>query len=743
LASNIRYTDDPTLIRGESGVWFKDDELGNLVLNMRQTAEGTLRSVNGPAPYQQGVYGVMQGVFHARVGPRDILLAVVGGQVWVHQGWTRSWKVLLGPASSSPVLETTIPDDGRPRFPVQFESTPQGIIICFPGGRPYFYDGDTVAPLGYDRAPGTPQSMGPRSTAGQTQDQGYVHTGVNDDGAGGAGSWDGSFNPKEHHGMHPMFGSCRLGTVTRFAGHPGGSGNVNPLGGVRERGAWRAAVQLVDIWGNRSPRSAASGQVYCDYVENYSKEAFSTDRVDALRVQFAWGRITIGEPHTAGRVLLRTKDLLHSGTQMMFEVPANAAGGTSAFVTIPDNICDFYPDNTPDAWLLVEATDPVPMRSADMVTIYAGRAFYGNLNNRGRVGWSEVGLWGTVDKKNFTYPDPGADRCTGIHATSRGVLVFTERSTFLITIGDEGLNFRENLISARVGCVAPSSVQTLPSGAVVWLGHEGFYAWTGEGEPERVSYGIKTLTDRLNTGRMLQSVAAVDQMSEEYRCWVPVDGNDVPNLCITFDGTNWGRRTDMDEVTGVCVTKDHRRYMLAAGKAKELGNVSESGVWILDHEDPQWVPEPREAAIRTGWINSQRAFNEKSPVQVEVNLVETSDGRMTASLYTNWRDVAVTVSSGDNDYDVEARGWLHSTKDPPLFWGTAVYDGSEHDYRLDTDKEHTWQRRRPFWSRPLDVSGGDVETYMYEFRAVGDFEFIAMQSDAIMRSDGHGGRKGV
>ncbi len=730
-------------------MWFKPDAVGDLVSNMRATAEGTLRSVNGPAPYQPQYEGAatfsygdeVRSVYHARVGYRDILLAVVGDELWEHQGWTRSWRVLLGPASSSPVLEASIPSDGRPRHPIQFESTPQGIIICIPGTRPYFYDGEHIGALGYDQVPGSPQAHGPRSTqSDKSQNWGYVHTGVSGDAADGA--WSGEWDAEDHHGMHPMFGYCRIGTLEQFQGTKNTTGGANPLGGTRLKGTWRAATQWVDRWGNRSPRSPSSEQVSCEYVENYTKEAFSTDRVDALRIQVAWSRIAKGPGQTVGRMLLRTKDQLHSGTLKMFEVPPNAAGGTSAFSTLPDNITDLYPDNTPDAWLLVEATDPEIVRSFDVMALFAGRLFVGNLNVDGRVMWSEPGLWGTFDKANFVYPDPSGMRVTGMHATDKGLLVWTEDNTFIVTQSDDGQRFLTALVSSRVGCVAPRSVATLPSGVVVWLGHEGFYAWDG-GEPIRISAGIKLLTDTFNQGHVIKAVAAVDQLSEEYRCWVPVDGARDPNLCIIFDGDgNWRRRDDAQVVRGVCVTKDHRRYMITAGQAQKSGSSAEEGVWVLDHETPGFLPpSSRYAVVRTGWVGNSRSHKEKAPIKLLAALVETTNGRLEADLYVNWRLVSVSNNLLVDADDEEAAGWLYTRKDAPLFWGTAVYDGSSHDSQLDVTTTHTWQRRRPFWSNPLDGGGRDAETYMYQLRHNGDFEFDGVIVGEVFRGYTSTGRK--
>src|SRR5882672_8331477 len=129
------------ILRGESGKILAPSTVAEKIENMVPTEEGTLRSVVGPAPYEvtraaggSSPYtypGDMHGVFHAliRDNERDILLVHSADQILAHQGWTQSWSVLLGPASSSPYREAEIEDDQRPRFPTQFEATPNGVVI--------------------------------------------------------------------------------------------------------------------------------------------------------------------------------------------------------------------------------------------------------------------------------------------------------------------------------------------------------------------------------------------------------------------------------------------------------------------------------------------------------------------------------------------------------------------------------------------------------------------------------------
>ena len=102
--------------------------------------------------------------------------------------------------------------------------------------------------------------------------------------------------------------------------------------------------------------------------------------------------------------------------------------------------------------------------------------------------------------------------------------MFTETSTFLIRPSDDGLQFIMQTVSTFVGCSAPSSIKTLPTGAVVWLGRGGFYRFDGEGLV-LISEPIDSVISTLTASRLVQACADVDPGSHEYRCWVAADGS--------------------------------------------------------------------------------------------------------------------------------------------------------------------------------------------------------------------------
>ena len=210
---------EPLLLRFQAGSIFTPDGVANEIKNMCSREENTLRSVVGPATYvpdtnlknrpfsqvfEKGVrknpstetqgypsgavpvgvstvfhhtrplYGAIQhGIFHCTLknGERDVLLLHTGDELWEFRGWRRNWRQLLSTPESDHGIEDTLPDDTQPRFPTQFEATGNGIVIVPQDSRAYFYDGDTIAPLGFSEKPSPPQARGPEnSKSGPTRD---------------------------------------------------------------------------------------------------------------------------------------------------------------------------------------------------------------------------------------------------------------------------------------------------------------------------------------------------------------------------------------------------------------------------------------------------------------------------------------------------------------------------------------------------------------------------------------------
>ena len=88
--------------REETGKLLTPDNLAGEVFNMRITEEGTLRSLEGPAPWLPATGGQgsliypspqeeMHGIYHHAFDNRDMLLLHSGAAVYAFEGWKKRW----------------------------------------------------------------------------------------------------------------------------------------------------------------------------------------------------------------------------------------------------------------------------------------------------------------------------------------------------------------------------------------------------------------------------------------------------------------------------------------------------------------------------------------------------------------------------------------------------------------------------------------------------------------------------
>lgn len=711
-------------IRAESGKLILPDGIGSQIENMYLTAEGTLRSVWGPTPYVPNYlvypsisYSSVRGVFHTTLGAngeKDILLIQDGNKILRHQGWNAGsttpasiWQTIIGPTTAA-LCAADIGFDERPRFPTQFVATPNGIVIIPSGDSPraFFFDGQSCLPLGYPSSPPPPVGWSPKSADGEWFNHTGVTMGIPNDLSGTVP--DAGSSPK-------TFGRGRVGSIALDATAAGDGARVM-------KSTYRGAVQWLDMWGNLSPISGRSGPVVLPPVR--ATQVANLEPDDFLR-QIHWDSIEPGPRGTIGRIFCRTKDEIHSGTLDLFEMPAYAEDGFLSPATIPDNVTESLPDNTPDSWLLRSPPAAVPVQPFRLYTLAFGRGWAANFTDSpGKLHPSMPGRWGTFLENEEIYPDPRGDQITGMIQVTEGLLVFTETTTFLITVSYAGEGFQSRTIHPRVGCSAPSSLAMTPDGMAIWLGREGFYGYAN-GKVGLISDPISNEVRHFNKARIVQAVAAVDVEEQKYRCWVPYKGSRTNNVCWQFDSEGWTRRTDV-EAAGVCVTRDHRRYMIAGGKANEKGAASSTeGVWVLDHQAASsgtthvFTPAARDSFIRTAWLRAPSSDKKASPTTVYLWLRETESGTLNVEVERDWRGEVTQTPTAP----------LSPPDDAPPYW-TATSLGA-----VDADGNPiTWKRRRPFWTR-VDIYVPSAETFRLKITHTGSWEFLGMAFDEIPHPD--------
>ena len=717
--TRLRIRSEVLPIRIEAGDLVIPEQVGSRVENMYATSDGTLESVWGPLPYvptysdgSGATYAVQYGIFHATLGDdgsRDVLLTQDGDKIRVFEGWNAGpatgniWRALISPPGQPSQIDGSIGADDKPRFPCQFESTPDGIVIIPSGetSRPYFYDGRIILPLGYSSAPGAPRGHGPVSVGTARYAQ------------------PGAINGTANSGSQA--GYARLGTVSATSVGDNMEGRI-------AQGYWQTAYQWVDVWGNLSPMSGRSEAIEIPLSE--AKGSGGGSSIANFRYLLYWEGIEPGPQGTVGRILCRTKDMLSSGTADLFRVPAGIVGQSpinGAFpalaislgtIPIPDNVSTSFPDNIPDSTLIRKPKEPVPVTPFKLYTLAFGRGWAANFSeDPGKLHPSVPGKWGTFLENEEIYPDPRGAAITGMIQVPEGLLVFTATSTFMIVISYSGDGFQTKTIHPRAGCVAPSSVAMTPQGVAIWLGREGFYAYAEE-KIQLISQPIQREVSRFNDDRTIQAVAAVDTKTRKYRCWVPMNGSRRNNVCWEFDGEGWNRRTDV-QASAVCVTQDHRAYMIAAGRATVSGGSPAEGVWLLDHQVQSWTPSPRASIVQTAWLRVMRSEGRGSPLTVYLWLRETGSGNLTIEVERDWRAEVVQTCTAK----------LYPADDTPPFWDTARWGGTS-----PSGDALTWKRRRPYWTR-VDIHVPSAEVFRLKITNTVQWEFLGLAFDEVPKTD--------
>lgn len=714
-----------------SGRLLRADGVFEKVENFYATEEGGYRSAVTPAPIlwtaaggvptsSEGgedvsgpVYGRMKGIFHARLnqGQRDVLLVHTGAQLWVFEGWNRAWRCLVGPSSASPQLELELPDTPDDAWATQFVSVTNGIVIVPQNARALFYDGEVIAPLGYDQRPGPPQGRGPEDSSTQYVGPGanQLH-GVNDVG------YRVDRLVGQPAAMDPIFKFGRIGTASTFQA---AVTTGDAAAGQLEPGRWRARQAFVDRWGNISPLSPPSNDVRFTRQPSRGWNGVSAYwlSVEHVLKQLLWEGLNPGPaPQTVGRVLYRTKDLVNSGTAAYFEVPLNALDVPGSFATMPDNVSAVYCDNIPDAWLVNEAVEYDPVPTFKLAAVAFGRLWVANApGQEGMVRPSEVGLWGTMPINQEIWPDPNGAEITGLHSVPQGLLVFTERSTFLIVESDDGQRFRRIPVSTTVGCIAPSSIATTRWGETIWLGHDGFYRYTG-GEPEFIFDEWREYARGFNSGVAHKACAYFDSRSGEYRCWVAFQGSRTNNRMWQWDGSNWRWCTHSSAVSA-CRRMDHTEYGYFVG---DVG--ANTGAFVLD----TGFGGLEVGTLTTGWMRSQDASKRATVRRVSLYLRETQSTstdseKIQISFERDWRAGVVSTDTADLTYTtVPKTRFPGSTKTSPSdtnssFWGTDTYGGT--DVR--------WRKRRLFVTKN-DIMVPACEVFRMTVTCPGTMEVVGV-----------------
>jgi len=562
---------------GQAEVQYAPTNLAYKIQNMEVTPEGTLRAVRGSCLYEPDRGGsqyatglpvarqselpagyemysrnlsapTIYGIYHAGLlkGRAPTLIVRAGTKLYLHAGWHRSWKVIY----------TGLTDDGRAGYPDMFTVVNDQIVWANGIDQPLSisYDG-MVIPLGFNTVPGAPEAAGPKQPTGRYEypnSEGY--------------SWPG-----------------RIGTIGDF---------VDNNDGAVLAGRWRYAVAWEDIKGNISPLSPESAEVSIRTQRaNYTVfgatgdgnaltqplEVDITTKVDDLPRQFVVKSSGQAPDHAVACRLYRTPDTTRFPAEFRL---VDRIAGTANFT---------YADNVPDNRLgaPVDGFEPVPL--ADVIISHAGALV---MADGPYVYRSEVGYPGTLPSRFVVIPDPDGAVVTALASHNGRLIAFTERAMIDITNPE----MPPVILAKGIGCVAPRSIQGLPSGTLMWLSRDAFYGWNEGNGIVKLSDPIhRKVKTELAKGSLRNAVSVIDPESREYRCAVAPAGSFENTLMLCFDGKGWRELKLGYDITDMCVTDDSRYLVLFAGgreQTKELAGIGTTvDTFVVAGEQLQYTPE--------------------------------------------------------------------------------------------------------------------------------------------------------
>jgi len=184
---------------------------------------------------------------------------------------------------------------------------------------------------------------------------------------------------------------------------------------------------------------------------------------------------------------------------------------------------------------------PTPATNARFSAIFSGCLFLdGGPSDGATIYFSNPGLIEQFSPISYlTLPGQNGN-ITALWGTYTSLLVFREAGIDIVT-GDFASGFRASTLSASVTCRAPKTIVTVPELGVVFLGQDGVYLVSGglQGgsvvEVKELTDGIASITARFTPDCLPAARAAyTPQNGGEVHFYIPVDGNDRPNLGLVL-----------------------------------------------------------------------------------------------------------------------------------------------------------------------------------------------------------------
>lgn len=285
--------------------------------------------------------------------------------------------------------------------------------------------------------------------------------------------------------------------------------------------------------------SAGSDSAGYDYVVTWLDEDLNesppSDPTDESRASIG---NTINQPSGTGdppssavywRVYRRHES---AGQALFYKVSGDIAIATTTF-----DDTDTVESLTIAAPLLDRIVPPL----ANYITYYNNRMYYADVKTSDdeyyptRVYFSDINnLEITADLSWFYVGDDDSEIITGMTTYRGNLIIFKERSIYVVT-GDPGANnFNVINLSNSIGCVSHRTIREVGN-YLLWFGDEGVYLWSGDATPIIISEYVEPLIERMPDNRKPYATAGVDEELGLYLLSLSIDRTDINDIVLCYN----------------------------------------------------------------------------------------------------------------------------------------------------------------------------------------------------------------
>ena len=448
--------------------------------------------------------------------------------------------------------------------------------------------------------------------------------------------------------------------------------------------SYRWKVSFISDSGSESPMSAASDALSWTTSDSAVDPTNATgwyiaptnipgEFDDRRQAVFLEG-LPVGPVGTVARRIYRTRNLGEFETGDAANYDAGIIGDHEVYYyvgQVNNNYETNYVDYTADTSLVTNApldsdSIPWPTPSPSYGASFYSRLFMdGGPGDQFRIYYSNPNQpesFGALSYFDYGSREGGA--VTGLHVYNSQLLVFRERA--IDVIRPTSMGFITVPFVQGIGTQAHDTITTIPNLGVVFLGNDGIYliAGTNEGGSslniERISDPILGTIERINKSLISRSCAAYSSTWEEWHCYVPLDGNDKPNLGIVLHTNKVAWSTREGFPVG-CLTTDLEGNMVFGNKdGKPDGWVSpqdyEAGLFVISKkriggytyadvggEGTAVVKAPLTSTYKTSWMDFGYPAQKKYVKYVYLYVMTEGDNTIPITYFKDYSTTGTTT----------------------------------------------------------------------------------------------------